>query len=205
MIRDIRFEPAKKERLVLRNCIKMLFNRNLIETQELNSVSENAVSDYDDVSHTCTVQLSTGVARIKIVNEKISTVSKINGLAQFLETKQEDRRIIICDDIILRAFKEIVEYPLTEVFWIQEFIIDPINHFLTPKHVPLSLAEKEEFLKEYNIKVRDIPRIEKTDPIVRYYNLQVGDIVKIIRSSIASGESVSYRVVTNCSWDKLFQ
>lgn len=205
MIRDIRFEPAKKERLVLKNCIKMLFNRNLIEAQQLNEVTEHAISDYDDITHACTVKLKSETVRIKIVNEKISTVNKINGLSQFLETKQEDRRIIICEDIILRAFKEINEYPLTEVFWIQEFIIDPVNHFLTPKHVPLSTEEKEIFLKEYNIKPRDIPRIEKIDPIVRYYNLQVGDVVKIIRPSIASGESVAYRIVTNCSWDKLFQ
>jgi len=200
MIRDIRFEPAKKERLVVLNCLKMFENRGYIDdhTELFKTV------EYDDMAHSCTVQLSNEKAIIRIIGEKVSTIGKIPGLQQFLENNQEVTKIIIVEDILARPFKDMLEYAKTEIFWISEFIIDPVNHYLTPKHIPLTTEEKEQFLKEYNIKLKDIPRIEKIDPMVRYYNVQIGDIIKIVRPSIASGEAVSYRIVTNCAWEKLF-
>ena len=203
MIGDIRFEPAKKERLVLHNCIKMLYNRK--KNFDFKTVSELAKTDYDDLTHSCTVNINDTLVKIKIVNEKISTLGKSSGLLNFLENNQEHHKIIICEDIILRPFKEIIEYPQTEIFWIKEFIINPVEHYLTPLHIPLSQEEKENFLKEYNIKLKDLPTVLKIDTIVRYYNLKVDDVVKIVRPSISSGESVFYRKVTNCLWDKLFQ
>ena len=97
-----------------------------------------------------------------------------------------------------------MDYPKTEIFWVKEFFINPIEHVFTPKIRPLDTEEKQRILEEYDLKLRDLPKMEKTDFEARYFNLKVGDIVEIIRPSIASGEAVFYRLVVNTSWDKLF-
>ena len=71
------------------------------------------------------------------------------------------------------------------------------KHVLVPKHIKISEKEKEEVLKEYNITLKELPKILKDDPAIEKLNVKAGDVIKVIRKSPTSGESVFYRGVTN--------
>lgn len=77
----------------------------------------------------------------------------------------------------------------------KKFRID--KHILIPKQVKLSEKEKEKLLEKYNISLKEVPRILKTDPAIEILNVKPGDIIKIIRQSPTAGEAIFYRAVTN--------
>jgi DNA-directed RNA polymerase subunit H (RpoH/RPB5) len=203
-IRDLRLNPQKRNKIILERCIEMLTRRKLLQDKELINNKKHVVDSYDEINHLCDFSNSDLNCKIRIIGEKVTTLNKINGLYQLLDNNQDTLLIIIVHDIQLKPFKEILEFPNTEVFWIHEFIIDPINHHFTPEHRKLEPEEKDMFISEYKTKLKDLPRIDKTDFVVRYYNFKVGDYIEIKRNSISSGIAIAYRVVVNCSLDKLF-
>ncbi|HII06372.1 MAG TPA: DNA-directed RNA polymerase subunit H [Methanotrichaceae archaeon] len=69
------------------------------------------------------------------------------------------------------------------------------DHDLVPAHILLSPEELEEMLKSYGVDSAQLPKIHVTDPVVKEIEGKVGDVVKIIRKSYTSGESVFYRLV----------
>jgi DNA-directed RNA polymerase subunit H len=71
------------------------------------------------------------------------------------------------------------------------------KHILIPKHSKLSDSQKEKLLEKYNISIKELPRILKTDPAISSLDVKPGDVIKIIRKSQTAGEAIFYRVVVN--------
>ena len=94
---------------------------------------------------------------------------------------------MIVDDISFKPFKELIEFPKVEVFRMREIFLDPFHHIYIPTVRVLDTSEKDRFLNEMGIQVKELPRIEKVDAMARYLNLQVGDIIEIRRPSTTSG------------------
>eukprot|EP01108_Squamamoeba_japonica_P007027 TRINITY_DN5842_c0_g1_i1.p2 TRINITY_DN5842_c0_g1~~TRINITY_DN5842_c0_g1_i1.p2 ORF type:complete len:219 (-),score=71.24 TRINITY_DN5842_c0_g1_i1:58-672(-) len=131
-------------------------------------------------------------------DEKVG-VGPIRDYCERMAQEQVARAIIV----VQRGITPFAKQGLAEMshrFFIEQFLesellVNITEHELVPQHVPLSTREKAQLLTRYKCKATQLPRIQVTDPVARYYGLPRGTVVKIIRKSETSGRYVSYRLV----------
>ncbi|MBN2142252.1 DNA-directed RNA polymerase subunit H [Candidatus Woesearchaeota archaeon] len=68
-------------------------------------------------------------------------------------------------------------------------------HELVPEHTKLSEKDAKALFKKYNITLREIPKINFSDPAIAHLGARQGDVIKIKRHSRTAGETVYYRGV----------
>ena len=82
-----------------------------------------------------------------------------------------------------------------DLFAENDLLVDITEHYLVPQHIALNETETKELLERLSIPADKLPRISIDDPICHYYGFKQGQVIKIIRDSLAGGRSVAFRVV----------
>ena len=111
-------------------------------------------------------------------------VKKMREYIQHMQDSQVSHAIIVFGQQITTAAKR--EVPLhfqLEFFQVTELIKNITKHQLVPKHERIaSEIEVQKILSQYKLAGKHLlPRFEKTEPIVRYYNWPPGSVIRIHR------------------------
>ena len=122
----------------------------------------------------------------------------INHLKSIVNNLNDIKHVLIIHEDIITSFgKQFIISQSDihfETFLSKELVNNITKHDLVPRHVCLTNDYKEKFIKDFKIKEKNLPRILKSDPIVRYYGCNVGTLIKIYRYD-DSINSITYRIV----------
>ena len=83
----------------------------------------------------------------------------------------------------------------SEVWQLDDLQVNITQHKMVPEHSVLNEEDKANLMDKYKIKPHQLPKIQKADPIARYFGVKRGDVMKIIRASETAGRYVTYRIV----------
>jgi DNA-directed RNA polymerase subunit H (RpoH/RPB5) len=188
---NLEYNPIEKTQIILLNISKMLRDRRLIKnhTDFFNNIKN--INDSLEVS----VNYESKAFAIKIIYNSITTIKDSNDIDSFLDKYSKYNKFIVITSLSKKAYKQLEEYPLTQVFQEVDLMVNILEHDLQPKFRLLTKQEVEEYFKAFNNKKREMPRILDSDPVARYFGAKIGDILEIIRPSITTIESVTYRIV----------
>lgn len=70
-----------------------------------------------------------------------------------------------------------------------------LEHELVPKHAILEEREVAELLNKYKLHKEQLPKIKKSDPVIKEIKAEAGDVVRVTRRSRTAGKTFSYRLV----------
>ncbi|KAI8465936.1 MAG: RNA polymerase [Monoraphidium minutum] len=125
-----------------------------------------------------------GVKEIKDMSEKMKEEAVHRAILVVAQNLTPFARSVVAD----MQGKQVME-----VFTEAELLVNITKHTLVPSHRILSPEEKATLLARYKVKEAQLPRIQLSDPVARYYGLQRGQVVRIVRSSETAGRYVTYR------------
>lgn len=179
--------------------IEMLTDRKLLDSDEIEMLSSFQRNELDKFANK-----STSIFNID-VGEKIRIIYYIgkfqkNEFRPFVEnTKFELYLVIMAEKLTSGHMKEIarLEKPdnSMQFFDLKEVAFNITKHVLVPRHEVIDDEEKiKEIVEKYNVRSKHhFPIMLKTDPVARYYGINSGSLVKIVRVSPSSGEYTLYR------------
>lgn len=190
---------------ILENITKMLTERGLLDKKNLNKNIEQLVrTKSNDNTYTIKVDYPTNpnqkMIAIKITHHKITAITKQPIINDFINKYKNMHKIIVIKDINLKAEQYITSKKeneqITEIFREREFLINMVDHIDVPKYEIYRQNSPQylEFFEEYNLKEHQVGRLYVSDPLARYYNVQIGDLVKVIRKSSTTGKSFGFRL-----------
>lgn len=206
--------PVKKDHEMIRkdvltNIVKM-FNERKYITKSLESNLEAIKKYKDDDTYKITLDkpiksdsedkdyiknFSGNTVMVKIIHQKIQGLTKSPLIKDFLTQYKYNHKIFIFDDITEKVKASLMLTPNVEVFTEPFLLINLVDHIDSPKYEVLTEDEVKEVLESYILKKKEMMKILTSDPVVSYFNLKRGDVLRIIRPSEQSGQCIAYRIV----------
>ncbi len=125
---------------------------------------------------------------ISKINNHVTKLKKdnLNLVLVILGRNNVDDEITISQKRNLDSIFGKINY---EIFYIDELVFNITKHHYVPTHILLNEKESEIIYNSYG---KNLPLIDKSDIIVRYYGGKIGNIFKIIRPN-----NLYYRKVEN--------
>lgn len=114
-------------------------------------------------------------------NEEKICIRVFKNFIYLLEQSKKTNGILVYTNSITpkaQAFLTSLPFKI-ESFFYRFLLYNPTKHIKVPKHSKLHEIKKE--LPRINLK--DLPEILSSDPIVKFYGFDVGDVIKIDRST----------------------
>jgi len=196
---EVMKSEAEKIEMIMNNVLTMLGNRIYIDKtgakQPLIDPVEAKKKIIDKGDGTFIIKANTGDSyAVKIIFQKITAMGKQSVVSDFFKEYAQYKKIIVANDFN-NKIAEYVSKQHTQIFKENALLTDIISYRDQPKFELLSPAEMDKVKEEYNITDYTTEKITRGDPIVKYFALKKGDIIKIIRPSPTSGQAVAYRIV----------
>lgn len=118
-------------------------------------------------------------------------VKTIKTLAERMRSEGVKRAIMIVQQNMTPFAKQCLnemqpKYHI-ELFQEAELLVNITKHVLVPEHRILTVEEKRTLLARYKVKETQLPRIQYSDPVARYYGMSRGQVVRIVRPSETAG------------------
>jgi DNA-directed RNA polymerase subunit H (RpoH/RPB5) len=112
-----------------------------------------------------------------------------------------DELIIVSKDKVNAGLKQIVtqlyinDGKFVNIYYIDDYLVDKINHELVPEHNVLSDDKKKEIMKKYyTTNDTQFPEISRFDPQAQAIGARPNEMIEIIRSSPTAITTKFYRV-----------
>lgn len=125
-------------------------------------------------------------------------VKTIKSLAERMRSDSVQKAILVVQGNMTpfakQCLQEMQPKYLIELFLEQELLVNITKHTLVPQHRILTEEEKKVLLERYKVKDTQLPRIQHSDPVARYYGMRRGQVVRIVRASETAGRYVTYRL-----------
>lgn len=143
----------------------------------------------------------TTLVKFTLVKFEKSQLAELVKYAQTLD-KQGPVNIIVVLSKLSSTMLNIGNSMATDKIFIELWNIiqlefNPIKSHFVPQHRIMDSNEVDEIMKTYNIKQKKLmAKIEKNDPIARYYGARSGQVFEITRMNENVGKSLFYRVVS---------
>jgi len=151
------------------------------------------------------IDISVGNYLIKyILTPKIRVTNLITLTNNFIENINEGDTIIFIIRDRITSEENIEEFfdsiYLNNKIFVQYFYLDTLtfnvtHHSMVPAHKILSKEETNNLVKSlYITGISKLPKINKTDPISKYYGIKKGEVFRITRPSETVGVYYYYRL-----------
>ena len=132
---------------------------------------------------------------LKILFQKITAIGKQSIISDFFKDYPNQKKIVVAIDFKVK----IQDYTFrnnTQLFREISFLQDILTHAYQSEYELLSSDEMKKVKEEYNFDEYTGKKLTRGDAIAMYYNLKVGDVIRIIRNSPTSGKGLDYKIVT---------
>jgi len=163
----------------------------------LTSIRKNLKKIYENYRINNKIDLNLHILILKKNIQKIE-VNIFNKNIPFIQKSTDKEKGIFDVTNKSLTLEEVGDkYPIIEYYDTEDLIINITKHDIMPKFEVYNTDEKKKeilYLLD-NINPKLFPKMLISDPISKYYNLKIGDIIKIIRTSPLSGEVISFRII----------